>query len=174
MFVRDSLDKIAWAGPVIDLGGGNESKYVQPYFAGHKYIKLNIEADPNGSTDIVGDICKMPQVESNFYGVVLLLDTLEHIAWPLLAFREAARILRPGGLFICTTVASWPEHKHPKDYWRFLPDSLVLLSVTVGLQVIGLTKKPYGPRGAETCCVVAAKEKKQNENPDAVLQLAIV
>ena len=158
MFVKDGLEKIAWTGPVIDLGGGKESKYVQPYFAGHKYVKLNMEAEPDGSTDIVADICRMPEVGSNLYGVVLLLDTLEHIHRPFLAFKEAARILRPGGLFICTTVASWPEHKHPHDYWRFLPDGLMMLCATVGLQALGITHQPYGKSGAQTCCVIATKK----------------
>lgn len=159
MYVKDAIDKVAWAGPVIDLGGGKESKYYQAYFTGHKYVRLNMEADPDGSTDIVADIHNMTQIISNSYGVVLLLDTLEHLYRPLLAFQEVTRILRPGGLFVCTTVASWPEHKHPKDYWRFLPDGLTILCISVGLQVLGLTKRPYGNRGAETCCVVARKKQ---------------
>lgn len=158
MHVKDSLDRRKWTGPIIDLGGGKESKYYKQFFVGYKYVKLDIEPDPDGSTDIVADILNMPQVESNFYGVVLLLETLEHLPHPFLAFKEAARILQPGGLFICTTVASWPEHKHPKDYWRFLPDGLICLCVTVGLQPWGITRQPYGKCGSQTCCVAATKK----------------
>lgn len=159
MWVKDCIDRIAWSGPVIDLGSGRESKYYKPYFVGHEYVKLDLEADPNDPSSTVGDILNMPQVKSNFYGVVLLLEVLEHVPLPFKAFREISRILRPGGLFICTTVASWPEHKHPKDYWRFLPDGLAYLAVSSGLKVLGISKKPYGRTGSITCCMISTKSK---------------
>ena len=159
LYVKDCLDAKPWTGPVIDLGAGLESKYYEGFFVGHKYVRLDNKAQTSARTDIIANILDMPQVESNFYGVVLLLDTLEHLPDPFRAFEEAARILRPGGLFICTTVAAWPEHKHPFDYYRFLPDGLKFLCARVGLQPYITGFKVYGASGCQTVCVGAIKVK---------------
>jgi len=87
----------------------------------------------------------MPQVKSDFYGVVLMLELLEHVPDPPQAFKEAARILKPGGIFICTTPSCWPVHRHPKDYWRFLPDGLDYLCQISNLKIYNrLFNSPSG------------------------------
>jgi len=169
MYVKELIDKKPWTGPVIDLGAGKESKFYEGYFAGHEYIRLDNAEQANARTDIIADILNMPQVKSNFYGVVLLLDVLEHLCDPFLAFHEAARILRPRGLFICTTVASWPEHKHPFDFYRFMPDGMTYLCVRTGLQPYATGYRTYGQGSGITVAVGAIKMEKQNENPHPLL-----
>jgi len=156
-FVRDALDKHKWTGPVIDLGAGSEAKDYSHLFPTETYFQLDLLPEPTIKNRICANLLNMPQVPSNTYGVVLLLETLEHVANPFLAFKEAARILRHGGLFICTTVHCWPMHKHPKDYWRFLPDGLDFLCASFGLlpyYVFMDTKSAIQPGH---CCVAAIK-----------------
>lgn len=156
-FVKNSINMKLWKGPVIDLGSGGYSNYYKPHFGTEKYVRLDLEAQPNNGTDIIADILDMPQIPSDNYGVVLLCETLEHVNNPFKAFKEAARILRPGGLFICTTVACWTEHKHPKDYWRFLPDGLRYLCETVGLNIYNLEMFPNDAQSPAHCSVAAIK-----------------
>ena len=134
-FVEESIKKKNWSGPVIDLGTGIAAGYYRDLFAGHKYVTLDLRQDLKHHVDIIADIVDMPKVSSNSYGVVLLLETLEHVKNPFTAFSESARILKPGGLFICTTVASWPQHNHPVDYWRFLMPGLELLCIQSNLKI---------------------------------------
>ena len=157
-FVKDILDKKPWTGPVIDLGAGEQSKYYKPYFAGHKYTQLDLEAQPDGSTDIIADMLNMPQILSNSYGVVLMLEILEHICRPFLAFKEAARILRPGGLLICTTVSVWPIHRHPVDYWRFLPDGLEYLMRVSNVEPLAVMIESPSATRQSHCCIAGTKK----------------
>lgn len=158
-FVRDSISKKIWRGPIIDLGAGIQAKEYSQFFIKQEYVLLdnNIGVCPN--VNIVADILNMPEVQSNHYGVVLLCEVLEHLANPFLAFKEATRILRVGGLFICTTVACWEIHRHPKDYWRFLPDGLDHLCRINNLttyHVLMDNKKATEPCH---CCIAAIKER---------------
>jgi len=156
-FVKESIEKRPWTGPVIDLGSGGYASYYKPLFKEAMYIRLDIMPQPKGQTDIVADILNMPLVKSDYYGVVLLCETLEHLSDPFKAFKEAARILRPGGLFICTTVACWCMHRHPKDYWRFLPDGLRHLCETVNLKIYNEKLEPESVTQNSHCCVAAYK-----------------
>ena len=158
-FVKDVLDRKPWNGPVIDLGAGEQSKYYKPYFAGHEYIQLDSKAEPDGSTDIIADMLNMPQVLSSLYGVVLMLEILEHVYRPFLAFKEAARILKPGGLLICTTVSVWPIHRHPVDCWRFLPDGLEYLMRASNLEPFaGMNESSNATRWSH-CCMAGIKKR---------------
>lgn len=157
-FVKGCIVGKHWTGPVIELGAGSESKYYKQFFEGQKYVTLDREQELDGSIDIVADILNMPQVESSFYGVVLLCEVLEHLYNPFQAFKAAARILRPRGLFICTTVAAWPVHKHPFDFYRFLPDGLNYLCAVSGLKVIDGFLEPITKTCGQACCVAAIKQ----------------
>ena len=157
-FVQESLGKKTWTGPIIDVGAGNESKYYKQLFEGQEYVTLDRTQEPDSSIDILADILNMPQVKSNFYGVVLLCEVLEHLLNPFDAFKEAARILRPSGLFICTTVAAWPLHKHPFDFYRFMPDGLTHLCIVEELEIFFGYLEPPNPEKGQACCVAAVKK----------------
>ncbi len=157
-FVKSCMDRKTWAGPVIELGAGSESRKYREWFEGYDYTTLDIEPQPDGSTDIVADILDMPQIKSDFYGVVLLCEVLEHLRNPFQAFKEVARILKPDGLLICTTVAAWPLHKHPFDFFRFMPDGLSYLCSVSGLEVICGVLEPITNTCGQECCVAAIKK----------------
>lgn len=154
-FVKDSISKRPWSGPIIDLGAGQYAVWYSGLFGDATYVTLDITQTEKKEIDIIADITKMPEIPSKSYGVVLLLETLEHIANPFRAFKEAARILKPDGLFICTTVACYGIHPQPKDYWRFLPDGLTLLCEQANLKIYHqeLTQKDTTK---ESACMIAA------------------
>lgn len=156
-FVYDSIRAKPWTGPVIDLGAGEEADWYKGLFGDSKYITLDLEQNKTKTIDIIADLLNMPQVPSESYGVVLLLDTLEHVKYPMLAFKESARILKPGGIFICTTVASWEYHPHPKDYWRFLPDGLRILCRDAKLTFYLGGVKTIGRERRVVCNIAAFK-----------------
>jgi SAM-dependent methyltransferase len=56
-------------------------------------------------------------------------QVLEHVEGdPIVAFRESARVLRPGGIMCHTTCFINEVHKAPGDFWRFTPDALGLMA----------------------------------------------
>lgn len=135
-FVAESIKQKPWSGPVIDLGAGPAAKCYQDLFDGHIYLTLDFEKSAEYQTDYIADIMDMNGVPREYFGVALLLETLEHLKNPFIAFEKISQIIRPGGLFICTTVAAWMQHNHPSDYWRFLMAGLKLLCEHANL-------KPY-------------------------------
>lgn len=158
-WVFQSLQRKEWAGPIIDLGAGGNAAWYRGLFKNEIYKTLDIVQNKDNSIDYIADIHNLEKLAPNSFGVVLLLDTLEHLAFPHLAFKESSRILKIGGMFICTTVAAWEQHNHPVDYWRFLPDGLVFLSVSVGLKPFCVGCEKIGEEGRITCCVSAIKIK---------------
>jgi SAM-dependent methyltransferase len=69
----------------------------------------------------------MKSIASGSIGLVLNLESLEHVPYPQKAIDEILRVLRPNGLVILTTVMHFKIHRAPKDYWRFTPDGIELL-----------------------------------------------
>lgn len=72
---------------------------------------------------------------------VICIAVLEHCKRPWIAFREMARILRPGGIGYFQTHQSFVLHgedgSYGGDYWRFSRAALTLLAEDAGLEVIG-------------------------------------
>ena len=66
-----------------------------------------------------GDISALPaSVKDQSYHVVTAMAVLEHLEQPLMAIREAAAVLKPGGLLVATT---------PQPFWDVLATRLRLL-----------------------------------------------
>jgi SAM-dependent methyltransferase len=97
--------------------GLKEAQYVEANYPEHNMLDLRFES---GSFDF----CISDQV-------------LEHVEGnPFLAFHETARVVKSGG-FICHTTCFVNEvHGVPKDFWRFTPDALALLSESAGCRTI--------------------------------------
>jgi SAM-dependent methyltransferase len=72
-------------------------------------------------------VCDMKPIADASIGVVLNMESLEHIAYPQRAINEIYRVLKPDGFLILTTVMHFKVHRAPRDYWRFAPDGLELL-----------------------------------------------
>lgn len=111
-------------GPIIELGSKQESGQIgfadlRPYFPGRKYIGYDAVRGPG--VDRVGDIQTMPDMEGDFAGTILCLETLEHCTQPLIVMRQIWRCIRDDGLVVISTQHYAPEHPGTGygDYWRF-------------------------------------------------------
>lgn len=91
------------------------------------------------------DLRNLPYSDCSFDACVAD-QVLEHVEEdPFLVLRECARVVKPNGIVVQTTVMIYPIHYGPKDLWRFTPDGMRFLFERVGLQTI-CTGSWGGPR----------------------------
>jgi len=92
---------------------------LRPIFYGKKYIGADMRQ--GSGVDVILNLHSI-DLPSESTGTVLILDTLEHVEFPLKAMEEAYRILKPNGFVVISSVMNFPIHDHPSDYWRFTPE----------------------------------------------------
>jgi SAM-dependent methyltransferase len=126
-YVKWAIEHFPYEEPILDTCAGWEPNYYQPLFPGKRYIKQDFQDYDPPCIDILCDICEMKPILDKSVGLVLNLESLEHINHPQKAIDEIHRVLRPNGLLILTTVMHFKIHRCPKDYWRFTPDGIELL-----------------------------------------------
>jgi SAM-dependent methyltransferase len=97
---RRILDECV-AGPTLEIGGGSGNfKSFAP-----DTISSEVVAVP--WVDVACDAQRLPFADGSFANLVMV-DVMHHIENPLLAFREAARVLRPGGRMVMCEPAITP------------------------------------------------------------------
>lgn len=98
---------------VLDVGSGNGGvSFAFASAAGARAHTLDLTPNPELHAlrtivplqSTVGDGAALPYASDSF-GVVLLLDTIEHVERPRAVASEAMRVLRPGGVCVVTTPA---------------------------------------------------------------------
>lgn len=105
---------------VLDLGAGEaELRARLPHV---NYIAVDRGVGHGGwdysRLDAVADAQAIP-LASDTFDVVICKQVLEHVPDPILLLREAARVLRPGGVILLSTNQQWPQHQQPYDFFRF-------------------------------------------------------
>lgn len=146
-YVKWATDRFPYEEPILDTCAGWEPNYYQPLFPGRRYIKQDMQDFDPACIDIVCDVEEMEPIPDGSIGLVLNLESLEHIPNPRRAIDEIHRVLRPSGLLILTTVMHFKIHPSPKDYWRFTPQGIELLLNRFGIldcTLEGSLKRPKG------------------------------
>jgi SAM-dependent methyltransferase len=71
---------------------------------------LQLEGVPDGSSSWCanGDVTELPFRRSVF-DKVIASEVLEHVVDDRAALSELARVMKPGGMLVCTVPRSWPE-----------------------------------------------------------------
>jgi SAM-dependent methyltransferase len=123
-------------GVMLDIGCG-----LKPYenvFA--KYVKrhLGMEFSPNSGfrgnvADLYGDASAIP-LASMTVDTVLCTEVLEHVSSPDKVIAEIARVLKPGGVAICTAPFFYPVHDS-FDFFRYSPDGVATMMRSHDLKV---------------------------------------
>jgi SAM-dependent methyltransferase len=117
-------------GVLVDVGCGD-----RPYrslISAEQYI--GVDLDPAVKPDVVGSATDLP-LEDASADAVLCISVIEEVDDPLLAFREFARVLRPGGALLVVATQNWRELQ-THDYFRYTRLGLALLAERAGLEVV--------------------------------------
>lgn len=92
-----------------------------------KYYGLDIVAGENVNI-VVKDIYRWKEIKNQSFDVVISGQALEHVEFFWITMLEIARVLKNNGLLCLIVPSSGPEHRYPKDCWRFFPDGLKALA----------------------------------------------
>lgn len=123
-------------GVLVDFGCGN-----RPYeelFRSHvsRYVGVDVSQNASGTVDHVvppGERIPLPAASAD---TVLSTQVLEHVAEPALYLREAARVLRPGGILLLTCPGAFMLHEEPHDYYRYTRFGLAHLLGGAGFEIL--------------------------------------
>jgi len=146
-YVKWVIGRYPLEGSILDTCAGWEPNLYEPLFLGYEYIKQDMQDYDPPCIDIICDVCDMQSISDASIGVVLNMESLEHIAYPQKAIDEIYRVLKPDGFLILTTVTHWKIHPCPKDYWRFCPEGVELLLGKFKIVDFTLEGNPSFPLG---------------------------
>lgn len=159
-YIKWVIEGIPFEEPILDTCAGWEPNFYQSLFPGKRYVKQDFQDFDPPCIDIICNICNMSPIPDESFGLVLNLESLEHISNPQKAIDEIHRVLRPNGLLILTTVMHFKIHRYPKDYWRFTPHGVELLLSRFKILDCTLEGSEEWPIGI---WVTAQKTSSQNE-----------
>lgn len=125
-FCAIAAESFETPGPVVEFGayqveGQGGYADLRRYFPGREYVGCDMRPGPG--VDRVEDVTR-PSFADGSVGVVLCVETFEHVYEVHRAFDEVYRILRPGGMFAVTSPFYFKIHGYPDDYWRMTPSCL--------------------------------------------------
>jgi SAM-dependent methyltransferase len=96
---------------------------------------VNFDIARTSAVDVAGDALALP-FPAGCFELVLSQEMVEHVADPFRAVREAARVLRPGGILYLQAPFVIGYHPGPEDYWRFTRAGIRRLVEQAGLECL--------------------------------------
>lgn len=108
--------------------------------------------DKNGfaAPDILADLDISIPVKNDTFDMVISTWLAEHLMQPELLFFEAFRVLRTGGIFICSVPFIYRKHEAPYDYFRFTDRTLSIFAVSAGFKNVQTRQVGGTPL---VCCI---------------------
>jgi len=68
--------------------------------------------------DLIGTAYDVPAPDASG-DAIILSQVIEHLETPMLAMKEANRLLKPGGVLFLSFPFLYPQHAQPRDYLRY-------------------------------------------------------
>lgn len=129
-------------GNLLDIGCGTMSykKHIEPFvdkYTGLDYPLTSKNYKSDIKPDVFGDARSIP-LKSNSFDSVLMLQVLEHIDNPVIALKEAYRVLKKGKYFILSVPFMYPIHDEPNDFFRYTQFALRKLLISSNFEVLGI------------------------------------
>lgn len=146
------------AEPVlVDLGAGEQYYRAELERLGGRVV--TVDCSLYGPTDVVGDAHALP-LRTGSVDALFVVEVLEHLERPWDFFREAGRVLRPGGYLVGVTPQYCPTHGFPYDFFRYTEGGLRSLAKHAGLEAEALW--PLGGRWATALRWVWANQAREH------------
>lgn len=124
----------------VGCGGGQMRTFMRD--RGLSYVGVDVAVDrvhdwlrSHGGPDLLCDAHVLP-FRNEAFDVVYASAVWEHLAFPQLAAREAARVLKPGGL--CLGSASFLEPWHDASYYHMTPYGVFMTLKLAGLEPVNI------------------------------------
>lgn len=114
------IDSLPPKGCLLDIGAGDGwLRHLLP--SEWRYVAFDhpeVGRDWYGARpDVCGDAAALPFADAVF-DAVSLLEVIEHLDRIDLALAEADRVLKPGGIVLCSVPFLYPVHDAPRDFQR--------------------------------------------------------
>src|SRR5262249_8031544 len=125
-------------GTLLDIGCGDmpyRRLLLSSQSAVKTYIGLDLKNSGYTQPDLYWNGRHIP-LKTCSVNCAIAIEVLEHCPSPQIILREAIRVLKPGGVFVCTTPFLWPLHCVPHDEYRYTPFSLSRLFSRAGFEKI--------------------------------------
>jgi SAM-dependent methyltransferase len=141
---------------VLDVGGGT-GRWRKLLGVPGDYTIIDVVSpehltlDPD-SVYVVGDAAALP-FASGAFGLVLMIEVLQHLPEPTQALAEAKRVLAANGVLVVSTRQAWPTQGAPNDYFRFTRYGLEHM-----LRPLGFSALRFVPLGGPASVVTGALE----------------
>lgn len=112
---------LAAANPAVRVVGIDNSEYAV------RYARACIMTSHANTDFRLGDACDLSDYPDASVGLVVSFETVEHLREPRQFLAEVRRVLKPGGVFVCSVPNMWvdesgkdpnPWHYHVFDYAR--------------------------------------------------------
>lgn len=112
----EKLVQLEVGGQVLDVGGGENARYLKHLTGAAAISSINIDPDI-GPTFLLAPGEPFPIADESFDNAVCL-NTLEHIYDAKFVIRETFRCLKKGGSVYITVPFIFRVHGHPDDFFR--------------------------------------------------------
>jgi SAM-dependent methyltransferase len=105
---------------VYDIGCGQKpfAEFLRGKVRNHVGVDLADGFYAPDRVDLVGTAYDVPAPNGSA-DAIILSQVIEHLETPLLAMKEASRLLKPGGILFLSFPFLYPQHAQPRDYLRY-------------------------------------------------------
>lgn len=155
--------KYIYKGIVLDIGGRDRGLFIKPKNKVQKWIFADINREYN--PDIILDVTKMIQIDSNSIDVVNAIELFEHVFDIEKGLKECFRVLKKGGFLVISIPFLFQIHADPLDFqrWTFYKWKIELKRIGFKIEKFIVMGKFY------TCLAEMIKIKLKSHNLGKVL-----